>query len=484
MRTRQLILAVAVLASLIAMPGAARAAPVVELRQAGVGAELVVRSVPSGGAAVLVDGQEVGRLARPGVVRLPLARLRSTTSVVAVVGGESGSESRVELVVARARLVGPSRRGLRLTEGVPGSTTASTARVAFTLPRGLRASCRVDRRRSRSCNRGLFAVANLAPGPHAIRIRLLGRRRTQLVHRFTVIPSPPAVAILRAPASVVEHMTVRIGWQAVGGAAGRTVCSVDGRRLAECPPELALARLPAGRHVIRISLANAGGRGSAALAVRVTARPPDAPPEPPVVTITRTPPSTRARTATIAWSTSGLVDEVRCSLDGAVPVPCSSPVVRTGLGPGDHAFVVTATGPDGIESATATWRVLRRRLLWGAWVYGAAYGFDSVPWDMRGLQAFEANAGATPAIVHFGQPWRSSAGFGTYHPAPYNAIRGHGSIPMVDWSPWDWRTATPWTSRSSRSLASSRATTTPTSAPGPRARRPGASPSSCASRTR
>ncbi len=118
-------------------------------------------------------------------------------------------------------------------------------------------------------------------------------------------------------------------------------------------------------------------------------------------------------------------------------MPCSSPVVRTGLGPGDHAFVVTATGPDGIESATATWRVLRRRLLWGAWVYGAAYGFDSVPWDMRGLQAFEANAGATPAIVHFGQPWRSSAGFGTYHPAPYNAIRGHGSIPMVDWSPWD-----------------------------------------------
>ena len=67
-------------------------------------------------------------------------------------------------------------------------------------------------------------------------------------------------------------------------------------------------------------------------------------------------PSGRSPRARLAWRTTGAPTRVTCSLDGAVPKPCSSPLVLVGLRKGAHSFVVRAAGPAGRASARHTWR--------------------------------------------------------------------------------------------------------------------------------
>lgn len=75
-------------------------------------------------------------------------------------------------------------------------------------------------------------------------------------------------------------------------------------------------------------------------------------------------------------------------------------------------------------------------LYWGVYM-------DGVPWDMSKLDAFETLVNKRVSIVHWGQPW--------WHCSPrcadqtfdmqlkqYDAVRGHGAIPLVDWGSWDY----------------------------------------------
>jgi len=75
----------------------------------------------------------------------------------------------------------------------------------------------------------------------------------------------------------------------------------------------------------------------------------------PAVILTRVP---RPRSAgqRIAWRTTGAPRRVTCSLDGARPKPCSSPVSLAHLKKGRHTFVVRAVNSAGRGSAGHTWR--------------------------------------------------------------------------------------------------------------------------------
>ena len=108
------------------------------------------------------------------------------------------------------------------------------------------------------------------------------------------------------------------------------------------------------------------------------------------------------------------------------------------------------------RSITQTWRVVAkaptvtfaqaeapagpaRRVLWGSYVVGSTWGFAAnPPWDMRSLDAFEADAGGKQAsILHFGQPWYVAGAAQPFYAAPLDAVRSRGAIPLVDWCSWN-----------------------------------------------
>jgi beta-mannanase len=77
------------------------------------------------------------------------------------------------------------------------------------------------------------------------------------------------------------------------------------------------------------------------------------------------------------------------------------------------------------------------QLYWGAYVDGDRWGFGDPPWDMRALDAFEAQAGKRVSILHWGQPWYWNGAAQPFSPAIYEATLQRGAIPLVDWNPWD-----------------------------------------------
>jgi hypothetical protein len=70
-------------------------------------------------------------------------------------------------------------------------------------------------------------------------------------------------------------------------------------------------------------------------------------------------------------------------------------------------------------------------ILWGAYIKGA-------PWDTSKLDAFEARAGKGASILHWGQPWYHDGAYQPFYAGDFQAVRDHGSIPMLDWGSWDY----------------------------------------------
>jgi hypothetical protein len=77
------------------------------------------------------------------------------------------------------------------------------------------------------------------------------------------------------------------------------------------------------------------------------------------------------------------------------------------------------------------------RILWGSWIAGGPFGFGDAPWDMRSVAAFEREARKGVSIIHFGQPWFINGAAQPFYPRPLEAVRAHGSLPLVDWASWD-----------------------------------------------
>jgi hypothetical protein len=94
------------------------------------------------------------------------------------------------------------------------------------------------------------------------------------------------------------------------------------------------------------------------------------------------------------------------------------------------AFSVAMTGEIYAQSAT------NQQIYWGAWAGGSQYGKTDAPFDMTTLDRFETNAGKKVSIVRWGQPWRFRGVFQNFPTTSMNAVRSHGSIPLLDWGSW------------------------------------------------
>jgi Glycosyl hydrolase family 26 len=76
-------------------------------------------------------------------------------------------------------------------------------------------------------------------------------------------------------------------------------------------------------------------------------------------------------------------------------------------------------------------------IYWGAWMDGEVYTkegektWGDAPWDQTTWNAFEANAGRAPSLVHFGQPppWTQS-----FAEEPLSLTAKRGAIPFMDMS--------------------------------------------------
>jgi hypothetical protein len=91
-------------------------------------------------------------------------------------------------------------------------------------------------------------------------------------------------------------------------------------------------------------------------------------------------------------------------------------------------MVLAGASPASLSAAAASTQVY-----WGAVVDGPAYGFGTVPHDMRGVLAFEAHAGRAVSLVPFGGSWKNGANFVPFDTPGFDNVRQHGSIPVVSW---------------------------------------------------
>ena len=90
-------------------------------------------------------------------------------------------------------------------------------------------------------------------------------------------------------------------------------------------------------------------------------------------------------------------------------------------------------------------------LFTGAYIKGSNYNasWADSPFDLQGYgggpnttPTFEANAGKGISILHWGQQWRSNGVMQPFYSGDHQKVRDHGSIPMLDWTPWDLSTGT------------------------------------------
>jgi hypothetical protein len=160
----------------------------------------------------------------------------------------------------------------------------------------------------------------------------------------------PTVAITSAPAASSAATTVDITYISQG-ASDTTSCTLDGSAITCDSGSANLSGLSVGSHLFTVTVSGPGGSTFAAADWETL-------PPAPTVALTATPPAVSANSsAEVDFSVFGVADSTSCTLDGA-PTDCSSgSAIFTTLSVGDHTFTVTATGPGGENSATASWTV-------------------------------------------------------------------------------------------------------------------------------
>jgi hypothetical protein len=109
----------------------------------------------------------------------------------------------------------------------------------------------------------------------------------------------------------------------------------------------------------------------------------------------------------------------------------STPAANGAAGGINFPQVVTTT-----PTSTPT-RLAGSAIYWGAYIEGATYGYGNAPYDIRTMDAFEANTGKAESIVHWGQGWFYNGAYQSFNPAMMDRVRNRGSIPLLDWSSWD-----------------------------------------------
>jgi hypothetical protein len=250
--------------------------------------------------------------------------------------------------------VQPAAPVVTITSSPSGSTTATTASIAWTATNSpTSVTCKLDSGTAAACT-SPASLTGLGLGAHTYLITATNVTGSgTATAAWTVVAQAPTVTLTSTPVSTNAPSTATFQWTTGGGAPTSTMCSLDSAPSVACASGQSYSSLTAGSHTFAVTVSNSGGSATASYSWSVAQ-----PVTPPTISLTQAPtPTTTATTATIGWTTTGTISSTTCTYDGTAYTPCTTPVNLSGVAVGSHSFVVTVTNTGGSASQTASWTV-------------------------------------------------------------------------------------------------------------------------------
>ena len=233
----------------------------------------------------------------------------------------------------------------QIISGPDGAVASNSASFAFTSPdagTGAVYQCSLDGGAMADCA-SPYTVNNLAMGPHTFQVRVrdaVGNvDPTPATRMWTVDLDAPETTITSGPSGMSNGASASFTFTSNEVEVTYT-CSLDGGAYAPCTSPAGYANLAQGPHTFSVRATDMANNTDATPATAnwtVDTVPPETtitggpegPGQPPDVTFTFT-----SDEANVTFA---------CSLDGATPAACTSPVSYTMLAQGGHTFSVAAT---------------------------------------------------------------------------------------------------------------------------------------------
>jgi len=188
---------------------------------------------------------------------------------------------------------------------------------------------------------GSASVSGLADGPHTFTVAATdeaGNAGPAAARTWTVDAAPPQTTITDGPPARTRLRTLTYTFSS--NEAGSTfTCSLDHAPSTACSSPMTYSDVPDGTHTLLVTATDRGGAVDPTPAERIVVVDSAAPD---TFVSSRPQARTNATRATVAFGATES-GSTTCSVDGARPAPCSTPVTVGRLRPGRHTFSVFAT---------------------------------------------------------------------------------------------------------------------------------------------
>ncbi len=206
-------------------------------------------------------------------------------------------------------------------------------------------------------------LSNLADGVYTLKIDAqdsLDQAAPSFVASFTVDTTAPVLSINQAPTALTGSGNASFIFSATDNLSGvgSYQCALDAATFSSCASPVDLTLLASGNHVFKIKAFDQAQNASAVTSTSWTF---DA--SAPVLSLTQKPTAVmNSKTAVFAFSGSKggvAISSFDCSLDGAAPSTCTSPISYANLAEGSHRFSLRGQDSLGIISTplVVTWSV-------------------------------------------------------------------------------------------------------------------------------
>ena len=131
-------------------------------------------------------------------------------------------------------------------------------------------------------------------------------------------------------------------------------CKLDSAAASACTSPVTVSNLSEGTHTFAVQAIGTGASAPSTYTWTVDLTPP-------TTQVTAHPPAlTNSKTATFTFTSPDATATFRCSLNGAAPQGCTSPVVYSGLGDATRSLLIQAVDPAGnvdTQAQPITWTV-------------------------------------------------------------------------------------------------------------------------------
>lgn len=237
----------------------------------------------------------------------------------------------------------------------PPLTNETTARFQFASNEaGGTFSCRLDGGAWADCTSPTH-VTGVADGTHVFEVKAIdvaGNHSVPATSTWVQDTVAPLLTLVGGPPALTNVATWT--WDFSTSEPATFKCSKDDGAFYLCSSPFTWSDMPSGDHSLSVYADDPAGNRSAVASQSWTVdtiRP--------SLTVVSAPPLVAPETtATFVFTVDDPSAVVGCALDGAAPVPCSSPAVYTDLAPGGHAWTVYATDHAGnVGTATHTWSI-------------------------------------------------------------------------------------------------------------------------------